>query len=200
MTVNTSRSAVALAVTVALASPKSLFAAEGGWDTLFAVDPGLMVWTVGTFLVLLVTLRWLAWKPLLGALDAREQRIRDSITEAKRLREEAEQSASEHRKQLAEARREAQQIVTEGREAGQKVRADIEEKARAEGAAMIERAKREIAQEKASALQELRKHSVELALSAASQLMGQKLDGEIDRGLVVDYLDKLEKDNQGAEA
>ncbi|NND02880.1 MAG: F0F1 ATP synthase subunit B [Acidimicrobiia bacterium] len=184
----------------ALASPTSLFAAEGGWDTLFAVDTGLIIWTWATFLVLLFVLWRFAWKPLLGALEAREKRIRDSITEARQLREEAEESAAEHRRQLAEARREAQQIVADGREAGQKVRADIEEKARTEGAAMIERAKREIAQEKASALEELRKHSVELALSAASQLMGQKLDGEVDRGLVVEYLDKLQKDSQGAEA
>lgn len=193
-------SSAALAAALAFLSPGSLQAAEGGWDTLFAVDPGLMIWTIGTFLVLLFVLRTFAWKPLLAALDAREQGIRDSLNEAKRLREEAEQSASEHRKQLAEARREAQQIIADGRDAGQKLRADIEEKARTEGAALIERAKREIDQEKASALEELRKESVELALSAASQLLGQKLDGEVDRSLVVDYLNKLGSASSGAEA
>ena len=49
-------------------------------------------------------------------------------------------------------------------------------------------------------MEELRKESVELALSAASQLLGQKLDGEVDRSLVVDYLNKLGSASSGAEA
>lgn len=191
---------VALAAVMTLGSPTAVFAAEGGWDALFAVDPGLMIWTVAVFLMLLFALRGMAWKPLLGALEAREKGIRDSIQEAQRLREEAEQAASDHRKQLAEARREAQQIIAESREAAQKVRADIEEKARADGAALVERARREIDQEKAAALEALRKESVELALSAASRLMGKNLDGETDRTLVVDYLAKLDSDGAGAEA
>ena len=191
---------LALTALLALGMPGRLWAAEGGWETLFAVDPGLMVWTVLIFFALMVFLRLAAWKPLLGALEARENGIRESIQEAQRMREEAEQLASDHRKQLAEARREAQQIIAEGRDAGQKLRADIEEKAKAEGTAMIERAKREIGQEKAAALEALRKESVELALSAASKLLGKNMDGETDRTLVVDYLAKLGSDGTGAEA
>jgi len=183
---------------LAALSPRGLSAAEGGWDTLFAVDVGLMIWTILTFVSLLAALRVLAWKPLLGMLDAREQSIRDAIRESERLQAEAEQLASEHRMQLAEARREAQAIVAEGRDAAQKVRADIEEKARVEGAAMVERALREIDREKTAALESLRKESVELALSAASRLIDRNLDAAADRSLVVDYLAKL--GDRGAEA
>ncbi len=188
----------ALAFVAVLAVPTPLWAA--GWETLFSVDPGLMAWTFIIFFALLAFLWRFAWNPLLAALDAREKGIRDSIQEAHRLREEADQAASEHRKQLAEARREAQQIIADGREAGQKVRADIEEKARTEGAAMVERAKREIDLEKTAALEELRKESVELALSAAARLMGRRMDGDTDRALVVDYLARIRDDTSGAEA
>lgn len=183
---------------VGMLVPSPVAAAEGGWDALFSVDVGLMIWTIATFLVLLFALRAMAWKPLLGALDARENRIRDAIREAERLRAEADDLASEHRKQIAEARRQAQEIVSESREAANAVRAEIEEKARSEGAALVERARREIEQEKAAAIESLRKESVELALSAASKLIDKNLDADSNRALVVDYLSRL--DDTGAQA
>ena len=171
----------------------------GGWDTLFAVDPGLMVWTVATFLVLLFVLTRYAWKPLLGALDARENRIRENIQEAQRLRDESEALSAEHRAQLAEARREAQQIIADSRDAAEKVRKDIEEKARQESQAILERATNEIERGKAAALEQIRRESVEVALGAAAKLIGQNLDSEADRALVTDYLSKLSR-GSGAEA
>jgi len=59
------------------AGPYPGLAQEEGplWDTLFAVDSGLAVWTVLTFLTLLAVLARYAWKPLMAALDAREQSL-----------------------------------------------------------------------------------------------------------------------------
>lgn len=169
------------------------------WDTLFSVEPGLMVWTVATFLVLLWVLGRYAWKPLLGALDAREQRIRDNIEEAQRLKEESEALSAEHRAQLAEARREAQKIIAESRDAAERVRKDIEEKARAESQAILERARAEIERGKVAALEQIRRESVEIALEAAGKLIGQNLDGETDRALVEQYLAGLQEQS-GVEA
>ncbi len=169
------------------------------WDTLFSVEPGLMVWTVLTFLVLLWVLGRFAWKPLLGALDAREQRIRDNIEEAQRLKEESEALSAEHRAQLAEARREAQRIIAESRDAADRVRRDIEEKARTESQAILDRARAEIERGKVAALEQIRRESVEIALGAAGKLIGQSLDGETDRALVERYLTGLEG-RSGAEA
>ncbi len=163
----------------------------GGWETLFSVDPGLMIWTVGTFLVLLFVLTRYAWKPLLGALDAREQGIRASIDEANRLRDESRELVETNRAQLAEARREAQAIVADSRDAAERVRREIEERARAEGKDLIERARREIDQQKQVAIQELRRESVDLAMGAASKLIGRNLDSEADRALVASYLQDL---------
>ncbi|MEZ4417408.1 MAG: F0F1 ATP synthase subunit B [Gemmatimonadota bacterium] len=194
---NLKRTAAVLAL---VAWPTALSAQDAsGWDRLFSVDWGLSFWTVLTFGALLFVLTRFAWKPLLSALDAREARIRATIEDARRLKEESETLLEENRLQLAEARREAQRIVAESREAAERVRKDIEEKARLEGQTLLERARRDIEHERDAAIEALRKESVELALSAASKLIQRNLDSESDRALVMDYLSRISK-SQGAEA
>lgn len=186
---------VVRALSLGLATPVAVLAQEehaaGAGNDLFSVDFGLMVWTLIVFGLLLFVLGRYAWKPLLGALDAREQGIRASIDEANRLRDESRELAEEHRAQLAEARREAQSIVAESRDAAERLRRDIEEKARVEGQAIVERARKAIDQEKTAAIEELRRESVELALGAAAKLIGRNLDAEADRTLVSGYLQSL---------
>ena len=84
------RSLVALAVLAAGTS--SLFASEGGADGSELIKPnyGTIFWTTVTFLIFAFLLSKYAWKPLMGALDARESSIRKSIETAKNDREEAE--------------------------------------------------------------------------------------------------------------
>lgn len=166
-------------------------AAEGGGG-IFAVDLGLSVWTIVVFLIVMFVLGKYAWGPILAALDSREAGIKDAIATAEENRKEAEAVLEEHRKQLAEARREAQDIVAEGREAGQKLRADIEAKAREEGERMIERARAEIERERERAVEQLRRESVDIAMAAASSVIGRKMDEQADRALVEEYLSKLQ--------
>jgi F-type H+-transporting ATPase subunit b len=182
---------------VALAAQEAEAAAEGGGG-MFDVNVGLTIWTIVVFLVLLVILGKFAWKPILDQARTREERIQGALDEAARLNAEAAALLEQHKAQLADARRQAQEIVNEGKTAGERVRKDIEEKARAEGQAMVERAKKEIEREKDAALDEIRKESVDLALAVASRLMKEKLDGEQDRKLVTGYLDELTR--QGATA
>ena len=107
---------------------------------MFDLNLGLSVWTTLVFLSLLAILWKFAWGPILGAVQAREDGIQETLDEAANERGEAAKLLAEHREQMADARRQAQQMIAEGKEAGERVRQDIEEKARAEGDAMIERA------------------------------------------------------------
>jgi F-type H+-transporting ATPase subunit b len=186
---------VVLAVAVAsLAVPARLLAqggAEGGGAALFNVNVGLTIWTIVIFLLLVLILGKFAWGPILTSAKAREDRIQQALDEAAKRQAEAVTLLEQHRAQLADARRQAQEIVNEGKSAGDRVRRDIEEKARAEGQALVERAKAEIEREKDAALDEIRKESVDLALAAAARLMSEKLDPEKDRRLVVGYLDEM---------
>lgn len=186
------------ALAFGLALPPSLSAQEGGWNALFSVDLGLMIWTVLTFGVLLFVLGRYAWKPMLNALDAREKGIQDAIDEANRQREEAQRLMAEHREQLADARRQAQQMMGEGREAADRLRKELEQKARDESASILEAARREIARERDAAVEAVRRESVDVALAAASRILAERLDGQRDRQLVESYIDRLATD--GVEA
>ena len=167
---------------------------------MFDVNLGLTVWTSIVFLALLGILWKYAWGPVLAAVEERERRIQDTLDEAANEREESAKLLAENRQQMANARRQTQQLIAEGRDAGEKVRRDIEEKARVEGQALIERAREAIENEKEAALEGLRKDSVDLALAAAAKLMQESLDEAKDRELVMGYIDYLRKPGEGAQA
>ncbi len=158
---------------------------------MFELNLGLSIWTTFVFLGLLAILWKFAWGPILGAVQAREDGIQGTLDEAASQRDEAAKLLAEHRQQMADARRQAQQMIAEGKEAGERVRQGIEEKARAEGDAMIERARESIEREKDAALDELRKESVDLALAAAAKLVQESLDEEKDRELIMGFIDDL---------
>ena len=158
---------------------------------MFDLNLGLSIWTTFVFLGLLGVLWKFAWGPILEMVQAREDGIQGTLDQAANEREEAAKLLAEHREQMADARRQAQQMIAEGKEAGERVRQGIEEKARAEGDAMIERARESIEREKDAALQELRKESVDLALAAAAKLVQQSLDEKKDRELVMGFIEEL---------
>jgi len=158
---------------------------------MFDINPGLSIWTTFVFLALLGILWKFAWGPILEMVQAREDGIQGTLDQAANERDEAAKLLAEHREQMADARRQGQQMIAEGREAGERVRQDIEEKARAEGDAMIERAIESIEREKDAALEGLRKESVDLALAAAAKLVQASLDEKKDRELVMGFIEEL---------
>ena len=158
---------------------------------MFDLNPGLSVWTTLVFLILLAILWKFAWGPILQMVQAREDGIQGTLDQAAKERDEAAKLLAEHRQQMADARRQVQQMIADGKEAGERVRREIEEKARAEGDAMIERARESIEREKDAALDDLRKESVDLALAAAAKLVQESLDEKKDRELVMGVIDAL---------
>ena len=186
-----------LALLVAL--PGTVWAQGGGegGGGLFDINTGLSTWTLLVFGALVCVLGKYAWGPILEAVDAREKGIQAAIDGAADQNAEAARLLEEHKSQLADARRQSNDLIAEGKAAGESVRKDIEEKARAEAQAIVERARSEIERERDAALEMLRKESVELALAAASRLMSENLDQAKDRELVEKYLRELGK---GAEA
>ena len=186
---------LATALAFAAASPVALWAqehgAEGGSGGLFDINAGLSLWTLFVFAGLVFILGRFAWGPILAAVEAREVAIQGAIDEAARRNAEAAGLLEEHRLQLADARRQASELIAEGKSAGERVRKEIEEKARIEGQAIVDRARQEIQRERDAALDMMRKESVELALAAASQLIHQNLDSAEDRQLVERFLSDM---------
>jgi F-type H+-transporting ATPase subunit b len=156
------------------------------------VEGGLMVWTVVVFLLLLLILKRFAWPAILGAVEAREQALEAQLAQAAKDREEAAALLTEHKRLVAEARSQASGIVAEARSVADKERALAIEKTKQEQEELLARARREIAAERDRAVADLRREAVDLSLAAASKLVGQRLEGEADRQIVLDYLATLD--------
>ncbi len=155
-------------------------------------DPGLMIWTVFIFLLLLLVLKRFAWPALLGAVEAREKALEQQLAEAEKSRNEAAALLAEHKKLIAEARGQAHALLAEARTLAEKERTLALEKTKQEQQELLARARREIEAERDRAVAELRREAVDLSLAAASKLIGARLDSETDRKLVAEYLATLD--------
>lgn len=158
---------------------------------LLSPEPGLMVWTIITFLVVLVVLKAKVWGPLLAALDERERSIREALESADRAREEAQVQQAEYEKRLTEAESQARQIVSEAREAAEKVGKQVVADAKEEAERTAERARESIQSEKRAALAELRREVADMAVGAAGAILNAELDGDRNRKLADDFIADL---------
>ena len=113
-------------------------------SSLLNVNPGLIVWTVITFLLLLFILYKIAWKPILAAAENRERRIQESLDRAEKAQQEAEQKLASYNQILENAKKETQEIVTKGRKAAETMREEILTRSKEESARLLEKAKKEI--------------------------------------------------------
>ena len=113
-------------------------------DGLLKVDPGLLLWTVITFIVLLLIMWKAAWKLLVDALDVRAEKVRSDIENAEKNRIESERLLAEHEKMMDKAKEEASKIIAEGKSDAEKLKDDIVARANSEAKELTERAKKEI--------------------------------------------------------
>jgi F-type H+-transporting ATPase subunit b len=169
----------------------------GGGVDIFAINPGLIVWTWAIFVILLIVLRKWAWGPILGALEAREKRIQDALDDASRERVEASKLLNEQRKLLDESRGQAQQIIVDGRKAGERLKGDIVDEARKQAGLIVENAREDIERERDNALETLRREAVDLSISAAGRVLDKEVDSNENRRLVEDYLEGLAAESGG---
>jgi F-type H+-transporting ATPase subunit b len=163
----------------------------GGGGGPFSINPGLIIWTLVVFGILLVLLWRYAFPAILKSVEERERRIQKQLEEAERANAEAQRLLEEHKKQLAAARAEAQDILTKAKTVAQKEREALLAKAREEYEALLVRARNDINAEKEKALQELRREAVELSIAAASRVIEANLDTEANRRLVTEFLESL---------
>ena len=165
----------------------------GKKDTLLSVEPGLIIWTIIIFLILLFILKKYAWKPLLNSLNNREQGIKDTIDRAEKLREESEKLHEENKKRLAEADTQSRKIISEGKEFAEKLKSELVAKTNEETLRMIQKAKQEIEREKLSAIEELKDEIGNLAVQAASKIIDENLDEAKQKKIIDSFIKQIPK-------
>ena len=162
-------------------------------NALLQFEPGLMIWTAVTFLLTFVALRMIAWKPLLGMLDEREGRIRESLEKAERAQADAERAIAENRANMEESLRKSEELVGQAQQEAERVRTQAREDARAEAKRILEDGRRQLEVERRAAIADLRQEAAGLAISAAEQLLKRNLGQQENRQLVEDFLEQLPK-------
>jgi F-type H+-transporting ATPase subunit b len=174
------------------ASPVALLAqAPEGTRQFMKPDTGLMIWTLIIFVILMFVLSRFAFGPLTKAVRSREETLQAALDSAKRDRDEAAKVLAESQAKLEAARGEAQMVIADGRAVGEKLRTEMLEQTRKEQADVLDRARKEIENEKTKAIGELRREAVDLALAGASKVIEQNLESPKNRHLVETYLASL---------
>ena len=152
--------------------------------SLIDVVPGLMVWTILTFLIVLWVLRRFAFGRIQGMIDQRRDRIREALDEADKAREEARELRELVRREREEAKVERERILDESRRQAQvqldqaRAAADTDLKER------LEKNREELEAENARLREQIRRDVVELTLLASEKVTGKVLDEDDQRRLI----------------
>ncbi len=165
-------------------------------NPLVQPDPGLFIWTIVTFLILLWLLTKFAWKPLLGMLRKREETIRQSLEDAEKARSELEQLQQKSETLIAEARAEARNIVAEGKAAGEQLKNETLENARQQSDILIKNAEKQIQAETEKAITEIKREVVDLSLEVASKLIRKNLSKADNQALIDETVSNVQKRNE----
>jgi len=161
-------------------------------NPLVQPDPGLYIWTIATFLILLVLLAKFAWRPLLEALEKRQESIRQSLDDARQARQELERLHAESQRILAQARTEAEAIVARTRDDANRLREELRQKAQQEAGGILRNAEKQIELETARALQQIRQEAVDLSVAIASKLLQRNVTREDNERLIDETFKQLE--------
>jgi F-type H+-transporting ATPase subunit b len=171
----------------------------GGGNPLLRVDPGLAIWTLIIFLLLLFVLWRYGWGMMIEKLDARDRAIRGSIDEARAERLEAEKLLVEQKALLDQTRRETAAMLQAAQQDAGAERQRLVDQAREEYERIVERGREQIDQEKRAAVAEVRKVVADLAVGVAGRLIDKNLDTAGQRELAEKFVGELERKG-GAEA
>jgi F-type H+-transporting ATPase subunit b len=161
-------------------------------NPLVQPDPGLFIWTILTFVVLLVLLAKFAWGPLLKALESRQQMISKSLEDAEQAKLELARLNQESQQIIRKAHADAESIVAATRADGERLREDLKQSAKAEAATIIKNAERQIQFETQRALQQIRHEAVDLSIAIAAKLIQRNISKEDNERLIDEALRQVE--------
>jgi F-type H+-transporting ATPase subunit b len=139
---------------------------------------GLFVWQVLIFVGLIFLLKKFAWKPILDAVNDREEGIKNALLSAENARKEMQNLQADNQRILQEARMERDNMLKDAREIKEKMIADSKDEAQAQGLKIIEQAKAAIESEKNAAMAELKLQVSTLSLSIAEKLLKDELSNK----------------------
>jgi F-type H+-transporting ATPase subunit b len=159
---------------------------------MLELQTGLIAWTIVIFVCLLILLRKLAWKPIVGALEERTKRIKDSLEKAEAAQRAAEKARVEYEAMIAKASKEAQALIARGRKAAESTRDEIVAKAQTESEQIKQRTIKEIDLARQKALEEIKHTAVQLSIDIAGKIISRTLAAKDHQDLIRQALRELQ--------
>ena len=155
------------------------------------LDYKLIIAQVVNFVLLLVILQRLAYKPVLKMLKDRTDKIDKSLRQAKKIEEELKNTEETKLVEIKKAKEEAQEIIKEAYETSEKRTQESIERTKFKTQEIVEKAKQEIKTEKESSVQEAKKEIADISILIAKKIIGKNIDENKEKDLVDDVLKKV---------
>jgi F-type H+-transporting ATPase subunit b len=151
---------------------------------------GLLFWMLVMFGIVLLILKKFAWKPILKALSDRETSIRDALLSADTAKKEMEKLKADNEVIMAEARAEKEKIVQEARQIREKLISEAKNEANEEAKKILKSARKDIDNEKVSAIAEVKNKVAELSIEIAEKILREKLADTREQKSIIERLVK----------
>jgi F-type H+-transporting ATPase subunit b len=161
-------------------------------NPLIQVTPGLMIWTIVCFLVVLFVLKRWAFGPVQQMIDARRERIQSALDEADEARGEARALLEEHRKLIGQAKSESEEILSEARRIADAQRERVKVETEEDRQRRLEETRRQIEQATQQALGQIRDEVGKLSLLAAEKITRKSLTGPDQQRLIDEALGEID--------
>lgn len=156
---------------------------------------GLFVWQTILFILLILLLKKFAWKPILNAVNEREEGIKNALAEADKARQEMQNINADNERILKEARTERDGMLKEAREIKNNLIEEAKEEAKTQGNKLIEQAKTSIQSEKLAAIADLKNQVAELSMNIAEKVVKDELSNKDKQLKLVEQMLKEAKLN-----
>ncbi len=165
-------------------------------ENLLRPDVGLMFWTVVTFLVMVVILKKIAWGPLLGAIEEREEKIRVELEAAAKNRQEMEALKNNYAQQWAELEAKAKEFLSDAQQKGNLAKESLLKEAEEQARKLTDKTRQQLEIEKERLVKELQTEVTSLSLLIAEKLMQKSVDKQVQDNMVQEFIAGLDKQPQ----
>lgn len=155
------------------------------------IHPSTIIFAIINFAILVVGLKVFLYKPVCNMLDSRREEVINNLNSAEEAKLEAQKLKDEYAAQIQNARAEAQDIINQAAKIGEQTKADIVSEAREEASRLTAKAQAEIAREKTEALNEIRNEIADLAVLAASKVVGKTIDVADHQNMVDNFVKEV---------
>ena len=155
------------------------------------IHPSTVIFAIINFAILVVGLKVFLYKPVCNMLDSRREEVINNLNSAEEAKLEAQKLKDEYAAQIQNARAEAQDIINQAAKIGEQTKADIVTEAREEASRLTAKAQAEIAREKTEALNEIRNEIADLAVLAASKVVGKTIDVADHQNMVDNFVKEV---------